>query len=178
LTFDLLTLKSIGVFYSKRAITRWNLKALGQRVLELLRGNGFHSSGHCDLDLWPTDPKINRGLLLKKGYHPIKFEGSGSKGTQVIERKRSVTDRQTARRTDGQTNRQTDEQGKNNMSPPEGGDINTILNSSHKQHNWSCFVKYLCPKMPTLSGIVLKLLFIIFGSCNNMYLLIWEKWNS
>ena len=45
----------------------------------------------------------------------MKFEGSGSKGTRVIERKRSVTDGQTARRTDGQ--------GKNNMSPPEGGDI-------------------------------------------------------
>jgi len=45
----------------------------------------------------------------------MKFEGSGLKGTRVIERKRSVTDGQTARRTDGQ--------GKNNMSPPEGGDI-------------------------------------------------------
>jgi len=43
----------------------------------------------------------------------MKFEGSGSKGTRGIERKRSVTDGQTARRTDGQ--------GKNNMSPPEGG---------------------------------------------------------
>jgi len=42
----------------------------------------------------------------------MKFEGSGSKGTRVIERKRSVTD--------GQTDRQTDGQGKNNMSPPEG----------------------------------------------------------
>jgi len=45
----------------------------------------------------------------------MKFEGSGSKGTRVIERKRSVTDGQTARQPDGQ--------GKNNMSPPEGGDI-------------------------------------------------------
>jgi len=45
----------------------------------------------------------------------MKFEGSGSKGTRVIERKRSVTDGQTARR--------TDRQGKNNMSPPVGGDI-------------------------------------------------------
>jgi len=45
----------------------------------------------------------------------MKFEGFGSKATRVIERKRSVTDGQTARRTDGQ--------GKNNMSPPEGGDI-------------------------------------------------------
>jgi len=47
----------------------------------------------------------------------MKFEGSGSKGTRVIERKRSVTD--------GQTDRQPDGQVKNNMSPPEGGDITT-----------------------------------------------------
>jgi len=53
----------------------------------------------------------------------MKFEGSGSKGTRVIERKRSVTDGQTARRIDGQTDGRTDGQGKNNMSPPEGGDI-------------------------------------------------------
>ena len=64
--------------------------------------------------------KINRGLLLNKDYHPMKFEGSGSKGTRVIERKQSVTD--------GQTDRQIDGQGKNNMSPPEGGggDINIL----------------------------------------------------
>ena len=42
----------------------------------------------------------------------MKFEGSGSKGTQVIERKRSVTDGQTTRRIDGQ--------GKNNVSPRGG----------------------------------------------------------
>ena len=60
-----------------------------------MSGNGFHSLGHCDLDLWPTDSKINRGLLLNKGYHSMKFEGSGSKGTWVIERKQSVTDGQT-----------------------------------------------------------------------------------
>ena len=63
------------------------LKALAQMVLELLSGNGFHSLGHCDLDLCPTDLKINRGLLLNKGYHPMKFEGSGPKGTQVFKRK-------------------------------------------------------------------------------------------
>jgi len=50
----------------------------------------------------------------------MKFEGSGSKGTRVIERKRSVTDGQTDGRTDGRTDRQPDGQGKNNMSPPEG----------------------------------------------------------
>jgi len=52
----------------------------------------------------------------------MKFDGSGSKGTRVIERKRSVTDGQTDRRIDGQTDRRTDGQGKNNMSPPEGGE--------------------------------------------------------
>ena len=51
----------------------------------------------------------------------MKFEGSGSKGTQVIERKRSVTDRQTDRR-------QTDKA--KTMSPPEGGRHN--YNMNHK----------------------------------------------
>ena len=27
-------------------------------------------------------------MNINKGYHPMKFEGSGSKGSQVIERKR------------------------------------------------------------------------------------------
>ena len=49
----------------------------------------------------------------------MKFQGSSSMGTRVIERKRSVTDGQTARRTDGQ--------GKNNMSPPKGGRHNNSL---------------------------------------------------
>jgi len=51
-------------------------------ILELLSGNGFP----CDLDLLPTDPKIYKDLLLNKDYQPMKFECSGSKGTQVIER--------------------------------------------------------------------------------------------
>jgi len=110
--------KSIGVFYSIRAITLWSLKALGLRVLELLSGNGFHSLGHCDLDLWPTDPKINRGLLINKGYNPMKFEGSGSKITRVIERKRSVTDGQTDRQPDGWTDRRTKQ--KQYVSPRGG----------------------------------------------------------
>ena len=35
----------------------------------------------------------------------MKFEGSGSKGTPVIERKRSVTDGQMDRQPDGQTDK-------------------------------------------------------------------------
>ena len=82
----------IYIWTSIRAIILWSLKALGQRVLALLSGNSFYTSGHRDLDLWSTDPKINRVLLLNKGYHPMKVEGFGPKGTRVIERKRSVTD--------------------------------------------------------------------------------------
>ena len=112
LTYDLLTPKSIGFLYLIRDITLWSLKALGQRVLELLSGNEFHSSGHCDIDLWPTDPKIKRGLLLKKRYHPMKFEGSGSKGylsywaeTKCDRRTDGLTDRRTDRQPDGQTDK-------------------------------------------------------------------------
>jgi len=88
LTFDLLTPKSKAFLTSISAIILWSLKALAQKVLELLSGNVFHSLGHCDLDLWPTDLKINRCLLLNKGYHTMKLDSSCLKGTQVIERKR------------------------------------------------------------------------------------------
>ena len=48
----------------------------------------------------------------------MKFEGYVSKGTRVIERKRSVTDGQTARRTDAQTHK-----AKTICLPQRGGDI-------------------------------------------------------
>ena len=51
----------------------------------------------------------------------MKFEGSGSKGTRVIERKRSVTDGQTDGRPDGLTDRRTRQ--KQYVSPRGGGDI-------------------------------------------------------
>ena len=37
-----------------------------------------------DLDLWPTDLKINRDHLLTKDYLPTKFEASGAKRYWVI----------------------------------------------------------------------------------------------
>jgi len=52
----------------------------------------------------------------------MKFEGSGSKGTCVIERKRSVTDGQTDRQPDGQTDRRTRQ--KQYVSPRGGGHKN------------------------------------------------------
>ena len=98
LTFDLLTPKTIGVIYSTQAIILWSFMTLGQRILKLLSGNGFHTKGHCDLDLWPIDPHNNRDHLLNTGNHPMKFHDFRSKGFPDIERKRSVygpTDRLT-----------------------------------------------------------------------------------
>ena len=37
-----------------------------------------------DLDLWPTDLKINRDHLLTKDYLPTKFQASGAKRSWVI----------------------------------------------------------------------------------------------
>ena len=37
-----------------------------------------------DLDLWPTDLKINRDHLLTKDFLPTKFEASGAKRSWVI----------------------------------------------------------------------------------------------
>jgi len=115
LTFDLLTTKSIGVFCSISAITLWSLKALGQSILELLSGNGFHSSGHCDLDLWPIDPKINMGLLI---WSVITLWSLKALGQRVLELLSGNEVWQTNRRT-----RQ-----KQYVSPRGGGDINTNKN--------------------------------------------------
>ena len=63
-----------------------------------------------DLDLWPTDLKINRDHLLTKDYLPTKFEASGAKRYWVISctRLRATdipTDRPTYRPTDIPTDR-------------------------------------------------------------------------
>ena len=59
-------------------------------VLKILRGNQFYTHKHCDLALWPTEPNINRDLVLIEANLHVKNEGSGINGSQDIERKRSV----------------------------------------------------------------------------------------
>jgi len=46
---------------------------LGVRVLELSSGNHFTGSSHRDLDLWPSDLKINRGHQWVMINVPMKF---------------------------------------------------------------------------------------------------------
>lgn len=62
------------------------MNALDEMVFPLFSGNGFQSNEPCD-------PK-KCFLLLNKCNHPVKFEGSRSTGTSVIEQERGVTDRQ------------------------------------------------------------------------------------
>jgi hypothetical protein len=49
--------------------------------------NSIYSNG--DLDLWPNDPKINRGLPLPQGNHVAKFGKDPIYRTKVIVRKQS-----------------------------------------------------------------------------------------
>ena len=52
---------------------------------------------HCDLDLYPIEPKINREHLLSMAKVCMKFEKAGPYQTLVIDRARLYTmDRQTS----------------------------------------------------------------------------------
>jgi hypothetical protein len=57
--------------------------AVGWLMLELL-SDCFQFKGDSNLDLWPCDPKINRGLLPNMDNHPMKFEYCGPNGTYVM----------------------------------------------------------------------------------------------
>ena len=56
----------------------------------------FHSRGHCDLEVWPADPKNNRDHICAISNILTKFGVHGLSKTQVIERtKIEGTDRPT-----------------------------------------------------------------------------------
>ena len=84
LTFDLVTWKSIGVICQSWSMYLWSFMILGISVLELSSGNHFTISGHRDLDLWPSDLKINRGHLLVMINVPMKFHDPRPKRSWVI----------------------------------------------------------------------------------------------
>jgi hypothetical protein len=74
LTIDIVTPKSIGVFYPILTIILWSLNTVGQMELNLcIRNNNFQCKDQCDPDVWPYDPKINKGHVLVLAVHPIKF---------------------------------------------------------------------------------------------------------
>jgi hypothetical protein len=67
---------SIKFYLLQTAILPWSLNIVGQMELKLC--SGFKVG---DLDLWPYDRKINKGLLPNMDNHPTKFEHCGPNGT-------------------------------------------------------------------------------------------------
>ena len=92
-----------------------------------------------DLDLWPTDLKINRDHLLIKDYLPTKFEASGAKPSWVISCKKVKTDRHTDRPTDGPTCA-------TQYAPPfSKGGINMSVSSNRTDPNfWLRPISFYC----------------------------------
>mgnify|MGYP001586323406 CR=1 FL=1 len=87
LTYDLMYPKSIWVIYRSWPTSLSSFMILGLSVLQLSSGNDFSVSGPCDIDLWPYQPKINRGLLPVMTNFPINFHDPRPKRSPVIIRK-------------------------------------------------------------------------------------------
>ena len=85
LTFDPVTPVSTGFLFNPRWMCGQCLRKVGEGVLELLIGNDFGTFDPGDLDLWPSDPKINWVPLLPRTDVWTK---SRSRRSQVIDRKR------------------------------------------------------------------------------------------
>ena len=73
LTFDLKTWKSIGVICQTWLMYLRSFIILAVGILELPSGNHFTILSHRDLDIWPSDLKINRGHLQVMINVPMKF---------------------------------------------------------------------------------------------------------
>jgi hypothetical protein len=56
-----------------------NMKTVGQKKFKLFGRQAFCSQSPCDLDLWPSDLKINRGHFLVMTNLHAKYEDCGSK---------------------------------------------------------------------------------------------------
>jgi len=91
----------------------------------------------------------------------MKFECSGSKGTRVIERKRSVTDGQTARQPDSQTDRRTRQK---QYVSPRGGRHNTYILSV----NTCIFTVLSCLTLVEWYDLTMGFILLSFSSFGNL----------
>ena len=133
LTFDLLTPKSIGSILDSWGDCMWSFMKIGVKGEAVMCLKPFYltaQSLHCDLDLWPFDPKVHRAHTWLMGRLHVKFHEDRCKGEAVMRLKPFyLTARlQTAdRRTDRQTDRRT---GWFQYTPPNfvaGGIITEII---------------------------------------------------
>ena len=88
LTFNPVTPKWIGFLCYPGWMCGQSLRMVGQGVVELLIGHRFCTFDPCDIDLWSSDPKINRVPLIPKMDVWTKFEDGRSRCCRVIDRKR------------------------------------------------------------------------------------------
>jgi len=72
MTVELMTPKSIGIIYGSWLTNTWIMGFLSWIAFMLFGEQGFYVQGHCDLDLWPTDPKINVDHLWVMAIHDTK----------------------------------------------------------------------------------------------------------
>jgi len=70
---------------SPRPISMWNMKALWKTVPKIMSKNLVNIFYKCDLDLWPSEPKINKGLVLTKTNQHITYESSMINNSQENE---------------------------------------------------------------------------------------------
>ena len=82
LTFDLLTLKSIGSILDSWGDCMWfhEDRCKGEVVIRLKPFYLTTQTLHCDLDLWPFDPKVHRAHTWLMGRLHVKFHEDRCKG--------------------------------------------------------------------------------------------------
>ena len=90
LTFELLTPKLIGFFLRPCLMKTCSLIKICPFTLELSSGNEIDVTSSCDLDLWPSDRKINRVLPSVLCHRYMKLESNWTIQTWVIVRKRNL----------------------------------------------------------------------------------------
>ena len=123
----------------------------GEAVMRLKPFYLTAQSLHCDLDLWPFDPKVHRAHTWLMGRLHVKFREDRCKGEAFMRLKPFYL---TARlQTDGQTDGRTDGQGDSSIPPLtslRGGIIKYMFYScildQHDQSDSKLFVqKYGVP---------------------------------
>ena len=87
LTFDLLNPKSIGSILDSWGDWLWSFIKIGVKGKQLCARNLFQLSLHCDLDLWPFDPKVHRVHTRLMGRLHVKFHQDRCKGEAVMRKK-------------------------------------------------------------------------------------------
>jgi len=75
---------TVGVICQSWSMYLWSFMIIGLSILELSSGNHLTVLSHYDLNLWPSDLKINRGHLPVIINVPMKFHGPRRKHSWVI----------------------------------------------------------------------------------------------